>query len=370
MSQGLSPKVPHHRLITPKRTTPKKPLSQKGEQSKMPKIVAIVGATGTQGGAVISALEGNPSFQIRALTRNTNSEKAKDLASRGIEVVAADLNDESSLVKAFADVSIIYAVTNFFEPFATVGPEAAMEIEYQQGVNLAQAASQTPSLELYIWSTLPDSRTLSSGAVVVPHFAAKARVDEFIKQDQVLLSKTVFLWVTFYTSNLFYPPFAPVYANSIGKFVAFTPVSAQTRIASLGAMSNVGTAVAGLVENDGQTLWTSKLGASSSGAKYVIVTTTSYTVQDYYSAWAKAIGKGEDQVKVLPISFADYEALFAEWGTELGLMMRFWEVAGPEKSWATVGQTDTLIDSRELLGPCKTLVETEEAFAQVSWDNI
>ncbi|GCB22902.1 NmrA-like family domain-containing protein 1 [Aspergillus awamori] len=360
----------------------------------MPKIVAIVGATGTQGGAVISALEGNPSFQIRALTRNTNSEKAKDLASRGIEVVAADLNDESSLVKAFANVSIIYAVTNFFEPFATVGPEAAMEIEYQQGVNLAQAASQTPSLELYIWSTLPDSRTLSSGAVVVPHFAAKARVDEFIKQDQVLLSKTVFLWVTFYTSNLFYPPFAPVYAvsspsswnspcrhgskliltrieqNSIGKFVAFTPVSAQTRIASLGAMSNVGTAVAGLVENDGQTLWTSKLGASSSGAKYVIVTTTSYTVQDYYSAWAKAIGKGEDQVKVLPISFADYEALFAEWGTELGLMMRFWEVAGPEKSWATVGQTDTLIDSRELLGPCKTLVETEEAFAQVSWDNI
>jgi uncharacterized protein YbjT (DUF2867 family) len=180
----------------------------------MSKIIAIVGATGTQGGSIIAALENNPAYKIRALTRNPNSDKAKALASRGVEVVAADVNDEASLVKAFDGTSVVFAVTDFFEPFARVGAETAMDIEYQQGINLARAAAQTASLELYIWSTLPDSRTLSVGKVVVPHFAAKARVDEFIKKDKALLAKTVFLWITFYATNLTYPPFTPFLAVS------------------------------------------------------------------------------------------------------------------------------------------------------------
>jgi uncharacterized protein YbjT (DUF2867 family) len=180
----------------------------------MSKIIAIVGATGTQGGSIIAALENNPAYKIRALTRNPNSDKAKALASRGVEVVDADVNDEASLVKAFDGTSVVFAVTDFFEPFARVGAETAMDIEYQQGINLARAAAQTASLELYIWSTLPDSRTLSDGKVVVPHFAAKARVDEFSKKDKALLAKTVFLWITFYATNLTYPPFTPFLAVS------------------------------------------------------------------------------------------------------------------------------------------------------------
>jgi uncharacterized protein YbjT (DUF2867 family) len=180
----------------------------------MSKLVVVVGATGSQGGAVISALLQDPIFKIRGLTRNRNSKGAQALAAQGVEVVAADLNDEKSLIEAFRGAHAIYAITNFFEPFVTEGPEKAVEIEYQQGLNLARAASKTYTLEHYIWSTLPDAMALSKGQVAVPHFAAKARVDEFIKADKALLSKTVFLWITFYASNLFFPMFTPIDAVS------------------------------------------------------------------------------------------------------------------------------------------------------------
>jgi uncharacterized protein YbjT (DUF2867 family) len=79
----------------------------------MAEIIAIVGATGTQGGSIISALQKNPAYKLRAITRNPDSEKGKALLAQGIEVVAADLNDEPSLEKAFSGVSIIFAVRLF-----------------------------------------------------------------------------------------------------------------------------------------------------------------------------------------------------------------------------------------------------------------
>src|SRR5271163_4828027 len=124
----------------------------------MSKILTIVGATGTQGLSLINAVLADKSsgYKIRGLTRNPSSEKAKALAARGIEVVAADVNDESSLVKAFQGSHAIYAVTDFFEPFSKNSPEKAIEIEAAQGINLAKAAAKTTSLEHYIWSTLPN----------------------------------------------------------------------------------------------------------------------------------------------------------------------------------------------------------------------
>ena len=68
------------------------------------KIIAVLGATGAQGGGLARAILDDPSggFAVRALTRNPASDKAKALADRGAEVVAADLDDEASLAEAFA----------------------------------------------------------------------------------------------------------------------------------------------------------------------------------------------------------------------------------------------------------------------------
>jgi hypothetical protein len=109
----------------------------------------------------------------------------------------------------------IFAVTNFFEPFAASGPEKAVEVETSQGINLAKAASQVPTLQHYIWSTLPNAKRISSGKYSVPHFDAKNTVDDYIKSDPGLFAKTTFLWVTFYASNYQFPMFTPNFLVSI-----------------------------------------------------------------------------------------------------------------------------------------------------------
>ena len=67
----------------------------------MTKVIAITGASGSQGGGVANVLLKTPGWKVRAITRNTSSDKAKDLASRGAEVVQANFDDEDSLAKAF-----------------------------------------------------------------------------------------------------------------------------------------------------------------------------------------------------------------------------------------------------------------------------
>lgn len=67
----------------------------------MAKLIVVIGATGVQGGSVISALLKNPEYKIRAVTRNASSEAAKKLAAEGVEVVTANSDDVSSLKAAF-----------------------------------------------------------------------------------------------------------------------------------------------------------------------------------------------------------------------------------------------------------------------------
>lgn len=191
------------------------------------KLVVVVGATGGQGGSVIKRLLGTNSYRLRGLTRNPQSETSKALTAQGVEMVAADLNDQASLTTAFKvlphpqtnklhrnaditqDANIIFAFTNYFEGFTTSSAELLMQTELTQGINLAKAATATASLEHYIWSTLPSRSTISSGKWAVPHCDAKARVDEFIKRDGALLAKTTFVWIAFFASVMAYPMFTP-----------------------------------------------------------------------------------------------------------------------------------------------------------------
>ena len=89
-----------------------------------------------------------------------------------------------------------------------------MDVEEAQGINLAKAASKTATLEHYIWSTLPNSERLSNGKYRVPHFAAKNRIDDYIKADKALFAKTTFFWITWYANNYQYPIFTPNYIVS------------------------------------------------------------------------------------------------------------------------------------------------------------
>lgn len=167
------------------------------------KIIAVVGATGSQGGGLARAILKDKSggFKARAITRNASSDKAKELKDRGAEVVEADVNDKSSLVKAFEGVYGAYCVTFFWEHFSP-------EKEIQHAKNMAEAA-QEAGIKHVIWSTFEDTRkwvpldddrmpTLQE-KYKVPHFDAKAESDKFFENSGVpyTLLLTSFYWDNF-----------------------------------------------------------------------------------------------------------------------------------------------------------------------------
>ena len=98
------------------------------------KIIAVVGATGAQGGGLVRAIQSDPAggFKARALTRNVDSEKARALAELGAEVVAADVDDPASVERAFAGAYGAFCVTFFWEHFSPEKEQAHVRARQDQ----------------------------------------------------------------------------------------------------------------------------------------------------------------------------------------------------------------------------------------------
>ncbi len=169
------------------------------------KIIAVVGATGAQGGGLARAILSDPAggFTARALARDPNSEKARELAKLGAEVVAADVDDLKSLKRAFHGAYGAYCVTFFWAHFSP-------ERELANATAMAQAAKDA-GVQHVIWSTLEDTRkwvpladsrmpTLM-GKYKVPHFDAKGEADHVFTDLGV---PTTFLLTSFYWDNFIY----------------------------------------------------------------------------------------------------------------------------------------------------------------------
>jgi uncharacterized protein YbjT (DUF2867 family) len=142
-------------------------------------------------------------FAARALTRDPDSEKARQLAELGAEVVKADVDDVESLKRAFNGAYGAFCVTFFWEHLSP-------EREYQQAVNLANAA-RGAGVEHAVWSTLEDTRRfvpLADGGMPtlmgkykVPHMDAKGEADQVFRELGV---PTTFLLTSFYWDNMIY----------------------------------------------------------------------------------------------------------------------------------------------------------------------
>ena len=124
------------------------------------KLIAVVGATGQQGGAVVRALQAGAQFKVRALTRNPA--KHSELAD---EVIQADLNRPEALTAAFEEAHGVFLVTNVWE-------EGTDEV---QQATAAVRAAKDAGVKHFVWSTLPDveaivnhlSKNAQGGEVVV-----------------------------------------------------------------------------------------------------------------------------------------------------------------------------------------------------------
>ena len=169
------------------------------------KIIAVVGATGAQGGGVCRAIlqDVGGGYRVRALTRNAGSDKAKALEELGAEVVEVDIDDVESLKRAFHGAHGAFCVTFFWEHFSP-------EKELAEAKNMADAAKHA-GVRHVIWSTLEDTRewvplgdrrmpTLME-KYKVPHFDAKGEANRLFSERGV---PTTFLLTSFYWENLIY----------------------------------------------------------------------------------------------------------------------------------------------------------------------
>ncbi|MCX6169652.1 MAG: NmrA/HSCARG family protein [Ignavibacteriales bacterium] len=169
------------------------------------KIIAVLGATGAQGGGLAHAILNDKSseFTVRALTRDVNSDKAKALKELGAEVVVADIDDYESIKSAFSGAYGAFAVTFFWNHFSP-------EKESSQAESIAKAAKET-GLKHVIWSTLEDTRNwvplddkrmpTLGGHYKVPHFDAKGESNKFFTEQGVPVT---FLLTSFFWENFLY----------------------------------------------------------------------------------------------------------------------------------------------------------------------
>jgi uncharacterized protein YbjT (DUF2867 family) len=149
------------------------------------KLIAVVGATGQQGGAVVRALRATNQFKVRALTRNPA--KHRELAD---EVVEADLNRPETLKSAFAGAHGVFLVTNFQEHGADELNQASAAVR----------AAKDAGVKHFVWSTLPNVEAISKGKFDVPHFTGKAKVDRVVREAG--FANYTFVIAPFYYQNL------------------------------------------------------------------------------------------------------------------------------------------------------------------------
>jgi uncharacterized protein YbjT (DUF2867 family) len=272
------------------------------------KTIVVFGATGAQGGGVARSIlqDSNSEFAVRAVTRNPDSDKAKELAGMGAEVVAADIDDKESVKKALEGAYGAYMVTFFWDHFSP-------EKEYAEAQNLAEAA-KAAGLQHVIWSTLEDTRkwvpldddrmpTLQ-GKYKVPHFDAKGEADQLFTDLGV---PTTFLRASFYWDNFVYFGSGPKKGPD-GKLYLTFPLD-NKKMAGIAA-EDIGKCAYGIFKR-GQELIGKTIGIAGG----------QLTGQEMAEAMSKALGQEVIYNNVSPDTFRSFGFPGAD---DLGNMFQFY----------------------------------------------
>jgi uncharacterized protein YbjT (DUF2867 family) len=194
--------------------------------SNTQKLIAVIGATGQQGGAVVRALQASGQFRVRALTRNPAKHP-----KLGDEVVLANFNRPETLKAAFAGAHGVFLVTNAWEAGAD---------ESRQALTAVKAAKDA-GVQHFIWSTLPNVETISGGTIDVPHFTAKAKIERVV-------SAAGFAYHTFVIAPFYYQNLVGVMApqkQADGTAGWALPIDPERRVIHMGDITELGRVVAG-----------------------------------------------------------------------------------------------------------------------------
>jgi uncharacterized protein YbjT (DUF2867 family) len=271
------------------------------------KIIAVVGATGAQGGGLVRAIQSdaNSGFAARALTRDTNSAKAKELAKMGAELVQADVDDPESLKRAFKGAYGAFCVTFFWAHFSP-------EKELAEATAMAKAAKDA-AVQHAIWSTLENTRKwvpLSDsrmptlmGKYKVPHFDAKGEADQVFADLGV---PATFLLTSFYWDNFIYFGMGPQKGPD-GKLAITLPMG-DKKLPGIAA-EDIGKCALGIFKKGREFI-----------GKTVGIAGVHLTGGEMAAAFTKALGQ---EVRYNDISPDAYRALGFPGAEDLGNMFQF-----------------------------------------------
>ena len=278
------------------------------------KTIAVVGATGAQGGGLVRAILADPDqrFAVRAITRDPSSEKARELAAAGAQVVAGDADAPETLEAAFAGAHGAFLVTSFWEHMSP-------ERELEQAAALARA-TKAAGVEHVVWSTLEDTREsvpLSDERMPtlrekynVPHFDAKGEADAIFAAEGVPVT---YLKVAFYWENFIYFGQGP-HPSPDGGLVLALPLGGG-KLAGI-AVGDVGKVVLGIFAKGeamiGQTVGIA--GETLSGPELA-------------EAFSKHLGR---PVAFYDMPFDDYRALGFPGADDMGNMYQWQAIAGED----------------------------------------
>ncbi|MFN2438355.1 MAG: NmrA/HSCARG family protein [Chitinophagaceae bacterium] len=273
------------------------------------KIITVFGATGAQGGGLAHAIlnDNESEFAVRAVTRDINSDKARELQQMGAEIVQADIDDKPSVVKALEGAYGAYFVTFFWAHFSP-------EKEYNEAKTFAEAAKET-GIKHAIWSTLEDTRqyvplhdnrmpTLQ-GKYKVPHFDAKGEADQLFRDLQV---PTTFCRASFYWDNFIYFGSGPKKGPD-GKYYLTLPIG-DAKMAGIAA-EDIGKCAYGIF----------KKGSEQIG-KTVGIAGEHLSGEEMATAMTKALGIEVTYNKVSPETFRSFGFPGAD---DLGNMFQFYD---------------------------------------------
>jgi len=273
------------------------------------KIITVFGATGAQGGSLAKAIlnDANSEFAVRAVTRNINSDKAKQLAQLGAQVMAGDVDDAASVEKALEGAYGAYFITFFWNHFSA-------EKETEQAKTFANAAKKA-GIKHAIWSTLEDTRefvplhdnrmpTLNN-KYKVPHFDGKGEADKFFIEAGV---PTTFFYPSFYWENFIYFGAGPK-KDADGKLALTLPIGD----AKMGGISaeDIGKCAYGIFKKDQELI-----------GKKVGVAGEQLTGQQMADSLSKAL---KQPVVYNKVPAAEYRSFGFPGAEDLGNMFQFYD---------------------------------------------
>lgn len=272
------------------------------------KIITVFGATGAQGGGLVRAIldDKDGAYAVRAVTRDTSSDKAKALLAQGAEVVAADLDNVESVKQALKGSYGAYLVTNFWEHFSA-------EKEQQQVSDFADAA-KAENVKHVVWSTLEDTRewvpldndsmpTLQ-GKYKVPHFDGKGAADKYFVEKGV---PTTNFRTSFYWDNFIYFGMGPKKGED-GKYHIYFPMD-DKKLAGMAA-EDIGKCAYGIFKKGSDVI-----------GKTISVAGDKVSGDEMANKFSKALGKEVVYTNVTPEAYRNFGFPGAD---DLGNMFQFY----------------------------------------------